>query len=103
MGFDGRMFLTPEEHATYLRRPPVRYAAKGLIAPSACEMCGGVPTTENPLQVAHRVPFLKGVQVWKLTPDWLDSRDNLVWAHRKICNTAAEMTDEQIANALSLR
>jgi hypothetical protein len=36
LGFDGRVFLTEEEHATYMRRMPVRYSAEGVGPPLRC-------------------------------------------------------------------
>lgn len=100
-GFGGRVFLTPEEHATYLRRPPVRYAARGL-APhqDVCEVCGGGVTPDNPLQASHLVPFLDGVRKFWLTPDWLDGPHNLGWAHKRVCNKAAEILTAEVVSRL---
>ena len=100
-GFDGRVFLTPEEHATYLRRPPVRYSRRGVEPHSGvCEVCGLEESVENPLQVSHRVAFLAGVRHFWLTPEWLDSARNLVWAHKRTCNKAAEITHDEIGRYL---
>lgn len=99
-GFDGRVFLTVEEHMTYLRRPPVRYARRSIgqfSASETCTVCGKEASLDNPLQAAHRVPFTRGVQQWRLTPDWLDSVSNLVPAHRRKCNKLAEMSDAELA------
>lgn len=99
-GFEGRVFLEEYEHQTYLRRPPVRYSAKSLPASSVksvCAVCGKMGSLDNPLQVAHRVPFTSGVLVWRLTPDWLDSPHNLVLAHRTACNRAAELDHRETA------
>jgi len=96
-GFDCRVFLTDHEHATYRRRLPVRYAAKNLgKKPKACEVCGEPATPENPLQAAHRVPFGVGIRQFRLTPDWYDSRQNLIWAHRRVCNKKVELSASQI-------
>lgn len=99
LGFDGRVFLTDAEHQTYLRRRPVRYVRKKIAASDACSVCGEGGSVENPLQVAHIVPFGLGVVHFKLTPEWLDSAGNLRWAHRRVCNKAAELTLEE-AHAL---
>mgnify|MGYP001597200825 CR=1 FL=1 len=100
-GFDGRVFLTNEEHATYCRRAPVRYAARNAgPQPAVCQICKMPPEPRNPLEAAHRVPFTEGVIVHRLTPDWLDGAHNLVWAHRKLCNTAASLTRDQIAGLI---
>lgn len=95
LGFDGRVFLTDAEHQTYLRRRPVRYVRKVIPASDSCSVCGEDGSVENPLQVAHVVPFSLGVVRFKLTPEWLDSPANLRWAHRRVCNKAAELSVEQ--------
>ena len=101
LGFDNRMFLTPEEHLVYKRRPPVRYSARGMNGHNGiCEVCGESFTDNNPAQVSHRIPFTKGVIGFGLTPDWLDSTQNLRWAHRKGCNKLVELSDAQIKQYL---
>lgn len=103
LGFDGRVFLTDAEHQTYLRRRPVRYVRKMIAASESCSVCGERGTIENPLQVAHIVPFGLGVVHFRLTPEWLDSPDNLRWAHRRVCNKAAELTLSQVREVLTER
>ena len=101
-GFDGRMFLTDVEHATYCRRLPVRYAAKGAgPKPKICDICGRPSELKNSLQAAHRIPFNLGVIRYRLTPEWLDRPENLVWAHRQICNKKAEFSSTQIEAMLA--
>ena len=95
LGFDGRVFLTDSEHQTYLRRRPVRYVGKVIPTSDSCSVCGEDASVENPLQVAHIVPFGLGVVHFKLTPEWLDSAGNLRWAHRRFCNKAAELSVDQ--------
>lgn len=95
LGFDGRAFLTDSEHQTYLRRRPVRYVRKVIPASESCSVCGEDGSVENPLQVAHIVPFGLGVVHFKLTPEWLDGAENLRWAHRRVCNKAAELSVDQ--------
>jgi len=96
-GFDGRVFLTEEEHAAYLRRPPVRYSRANLIGPPLeCSVCGQEFSTDNPAQVSHLIPFIDGVRIYGLTSDWLDSPENLVWAHRRRCNALAELSKAEI-------
>ena len=94
-GFEGRIFLTSAEHETYLRRMPVRYLRQPLQP--VCAICGKGPTGDNPFERSHRVPFGLGVRRFKLTPDWLDSDHNIVTAHRKGCNKAAELSEEVVA------
>ena len=96
LGFDGRTFLTKEEHETYCRRLPVRYPRKNLRITGKCSICGGRATPENPLQVAHRIPFGRGITQFWLTPDWLDGPHNLVWAHKRGCNKKAEISIREI-------
>ena len=95
-GFDGRVFLLPEELATYKRRPPVRYSARGFAKSSVCSVCGQSATDANPLQAAHRIPFIKGVINYGFTPDFLDDHSNLRWAHRQHCNNSVELSDDEI-------
>jgi hypothetical protein len=98
-GFGGRVFLTDEEHATYMRRMPVRYLKQALS--DTCFVCGNPATKQKPFERSHRIPFGKGVKVYRLTPDWLDSDHNIVTAHRGECNRLAEMSDIQIRKILS--
>ena len=102
-GFDGRQFLTDEEYSTYLRRPPVRYSARDAPPkPDCCSVCGKPFSDENPAQVAHRIPFGRGLRRFRLTPEWLDRSDNLVWAHRGKCNKMAELSDDEIFDLLEV-
>lgn len=103
IGFEGRVFLTDTEHATYLKRMPVRYPRKGMRPTSGtCDVCGKPEESDNKLQVAHKVPFGKGVSVYKLTPEWLDGDHNLVWAHTRKCNKSAELSHNEITKILSV-
>jgi hypothetical protein len=96
-GFDGRKFLTDAEHEAFSRRHPVRYARRNAgTKPGVCGKCGESETPTNLLVVAHRIPFMDGVTKYRLTPEWLDRPDNLVWVHRKRCNKEAEMTAAEI-------
>jgi len=72
-GFDSRIFLTDAEHATYLRRMPVRYLH--YKRKTLCEVCGLPGTTDNPLQLAHIIGFSYGIRELKLTPDYLDKAE----------------------------
>lgn len=99
MPFEGRVFLLPHEHETYLRRMPVRYVKHPKA--TVCCICGLGPELDNPLENSHKVPFGLGVKKYKLTPDWLDSPSNIVSAHKRLCNKAAEMTAESIENLLA--
>jgi len=92
--FVSEPFLTREEWRAYLNALPARYTRKELEAlrpPVKCEICGGAPSPENPLQAAHRIPFAKGIQHLALTPRFLNSPDNLRWAHSRVCNQAFEL------------
>ena len=102
-GFDQRVFLTEAEWSTYNRRPPVRYAAKVLATRErVCEVCGRGDDPKK-LQASHKVPFLKGVRQFGLTPEWLDGSENLVWACKVGCNKGAELTDVGIHQLLGQR
>jgi hypothetical protein len=89
LGFDGRQFLLEAEWTTYRRRKPVRYIRKPKA--SMCEVCGRPGTADNPLQNAHGIGFDVGVIDLALTPEYLDSDENIKTAHRKTCNQAVEL------------
>lgn len=99
IGFDSRVFLTDYEHETYLRRMPVRYLR--YKKSTNCSVCGLSGTIDNPIELAHKVPFGRGVKLFRLTPDYLDAEQNIVSAHRKVCNKSVELTDLQITELLS--
>jgi hypothetical protein len=97
LGFDGRIFLSEAEYATYRRRLPVRYSARNANPSNGrCEICGLEASGGNPLQAAHKVPFNIGILKYGFTPDWLDGPDNLSWAHRVRCNRCVEWIVAQI-------
>ena len=97
-GFEGRVVLTDAEHETYMRRMPVRYVKhkKALV----CCVCGLPGTATNPLENAHRIPFCLGVRKFKLTPDYLDSTENIVTAHLAVCNKSCELSEDVIASTV---
>lgn len=89
LGFGGRMFLSRDEWATYRRRKPVRYIRRNHGA--KCAVCGNPASPDNPFQHAHQIGFKIGVIYLGLTPDYVDSKENIVTAHRRSCNQAAEL------------
>lgn len=89
LGFDGRQFLLEAEWMTYRCRKPVRYIRKKKA--DQCEVCGRPVTADNPLQNAHVIGFDVGVIDLALTPEYLDSNENIVTAHRKTCNRTSEL------------
>jgi hypothetical protein len=46
---------------------------------------------DNPLQSAHVIGFDVGVIDLGLTPEFLDSEENIVTAHRRTCNKKVEL------------
>ena len=98
-GFDGRVFLLEDEWNTYLRRMPVRYIRKSHA--EKCAICGGEGSKENPLEHSHIIGFRVGVVSFALTPDYLDSCENIVSAHKRICNAKAELSSDEISARLS--
>lgn len=98
MGFDGRVYLLGSEYETYQRRMPVRYLRHPLDP--VCSVCGKVGTSSNPLQRAHKIPFNLGIKKYRLTPDYLDRIENIVTAHRGICNKSVELSHEDIVALL---
>lgn len=99
-GFDGRKFLFDYEHQTYLRRMPVRYVKHPKTG--LCSVCGLPAEVSNPLENSHLIPFGVGIRTYKLTPDYLDSVDNIVTAHKKTCNKSVELDHESILKRISL-
>ena len=93
-GFDGRVFLTDAEHETYMRRMPVRYVRHKKAA--MCCVCGLPGSATNPLENAHKIPFGLGVRKFRLTPDYLDSKENIVTAHKSSCNKSCELPEDLI-------
>ncbi len=89
LGFDGRRFLLEAEWTTYRRRKPVRYIRKAKAG--ECQVCGRPGNPDNPLQNAHVIGFDVGVIDLALTPEYLDSDENIVTAHRKTCNRVSEL------------
>ena len=89
--FEGRTFLTKEEWQTYQRRPPEKYPRQGKQPPEVCQVCQRPPSTENPLQYAHKISARYGVWYLALTPEFLDHEKHMVWAHRKECNSSVEL------------
>lgn len=91
-GFDNRIFLTQEEWNTFRRRKPVRYIrAKHK---ELCAVCNKPATKDNPFQHSHKIGFELGIIYLALTPEFVDSMDNIVSAHRNICNKSAELSVE---------
>lgn len=87
-GFEGRIFLTKEEWQTYCRRKPVRYIKKKKD--SLCCVCNKPAEKDNPFENAHVIGFDLGIIDLALTPDYLDSPENIMTAHRTICNKKTE-------------
>jgi hypothetical protein len=98
LGFDGAVFLEEHEYRTYMKRMPVRYIKK--THSSVCKHCGSAGTADNPLEHAHLVGFQQGIVKFALTPDWLDSKENIVSAHKRICNKAVELPDAAVKQLL---
>lgn len=87
------MFLSEESWITYTTiRMPVRYISK--IKTKSCQICGNLPELNNPLQNAHIIGFNMGIKKLGLSPVFLDGDDNIISAHRKICNKKAELSYE---------
>ena len=98
IGFDERIFLTKQEWETYIRRMPVRYIRKRKK--ELCEICGKPPSKDNPFDSSHIIAFRIGVANFGLTPDFVDSDENIVTAHKKLCNSEAEITIQDVCKRL---
>ena len=55
-----------------------------------CFHCNGHETLELPFEVSHRIPYKKGYRAG-FHPEWLNSQENVVWAHKGACNKACEL------------
>lgn len=75
---------------------PVRYIRREHS--ELCEVCGKAAGENNPLQHSHKIGFLLGVREFGLTPDYLDSDANIVSAHKRICNSKAEWSINQVSD-----
>jgi len=96
------MFLTEAEWQAYCRRMPVRYIRKKKEV--ACRVCGNPESEGNPFQNAHIISFNIGVIDLALTPEFLDSDDNIATAHRIACNKATELDlRASMAHLMSLK
>ena len=98
IGFDNRTFLTKEEWQTYIKRMPVRYIKKKKK--ELCEICGKPPLEDNPFESSHIIGFKIGIVYFGLTPDYLDRDENIVSAHKRICNSKAEITSIDVCRRL---
>lgn len=98
IGFDNRIFLTKQEWETYLKRMPVRYIKK--TKKTHCQICGEAASAENPLESSHIIGFKVGIVSFGLTPDFLDRDENIVSAHKRICNSKAEKSVSDICKIL---
>lgn len=98
IGFEGRVFLHEFEWRTYLRRMPVRYIRRKHDA--CCEICGLPGGDGNPLEHSHRIGFRVGIIEFALTPEFLDSPSNIVSAHKRVCNRAAELRKDDVLDHL---
>src|SRR5437867_398338 len=100
LGFKGRLTLTPDEWQTYQRRPPIRYSLsqyRNIPRPTSCDYqhCPVPAKSTKRITLAHGIGFQFGIAKLGLTPDWLDSNDNLVgWAHEGICNKKLGVPEE---------
>lgn len=99
LGFDGKKFLTDDEWKCYLRRLHVRYIKKKKDA--ICCICGLPASAGKPLENAHKIPFAVGIRKYKLTPDYLDGDDNIVTAHRGMCNKKCELSHKEILDLIN--
>ena len=98
IGFDDRIFLTKEEWETYIRRMPVRYIRKRKR--EICQICGKPPSKNNSFELSHIIGFKIGIVSFGLTPDFLDKDENIVSAHKRKCNSKAELTIEDACKRL---
>ena len=97
--FDGRKFLFNYEYETYMRRMPVRYLKH--LKNSVCSVCDMPAEPDNPLENSHLIPFSVGIRIYRLTPDYLDGKHNIVTAHRRSCNKSVELNHQAILAKLA--
>jgi|APSaa5957512535_1039671.scaffolds.fasta_scaffold06002_3 hypothetical protein len=94
IGFNDRIFLTKEEWQTYIRRMPVRYIKKKKEG--FCQICGKPSSKDNPFESSHMIGFRMGIVFFGLTPDFVDRDENIVSAHKRLCNSEAEVTIQDV-------
>ncbi|MBC8501888.1 MAG: hypothetical protein H8D35_02025 [Nitrosopumilus sp.] len=93
------VFLTKEEWETFIRWGiPVRYNRNKKK--SFCQICGKPPSKDNPFDHSHMIGYSVGIVTFGLTPDFLNSDENIVSAHRKLCNSKAEITTQDVCEKL---
>ena len=98
IGFNERIFLTKEEWQTYIRRMPVRYIKKKKKR--LCQICGKPSSKDNSFESSHIIGFRIGIVSFGLTPDFLDRDENIVSAHKRLCNSKAEITTQDVCKRL---
>jgi hypothetical protein len=98
LGFGNSVFLTESEWKTFLKRKPVRFIKKKHT--DFCAVCGLSATIQNPFQHSHIIPFDMGIVDLALTPDFLDNHQNIVSAHRSICNKQVELSIKEAVDRL---
>lgn len=98
IGFNDRIFLTKQEWQTYIRRMPVRYIRKRKK--ELCEICGKPQSKDNTFELSHIIGFKIGFVYFGLTPNFLDGDENIVTAHKRLCNSKAEITHQEICKRL---
>lgn len=89
LGFEGRVFLTKWEWETYCRRKPVRYIKKRKDR--LCFYCQKPEEINNKFENSHIIGFDLGIIELGLIPDYLDSDNNIVTAHRIKCNASCQI------------
>jgi hypothetical protein len=91
------MFLDETTWRVLLKYLPVRFLSKKKAR--CCEVCGGAEAVDNKFELSHRIPFARGIKEWGLLPEFLNSSDNLVTAHKR-CNKKAELSNQAIGDTL---
>ena len=65
-----------------------------------CEICGEPSSKDNPFESSHIIGFKIGIVSFGLTPDFLDRDENIVSAHKRLCNSEAEITAQDVCKRL---
>jgi hypothetical protein len=87
------LVFLPEEDLRVMRKwgVPVRYVRKWKpVLGSTCHFC-----PEESQNAAHKIPYMRGILVYGLTPTFLNRMENLLPTCRKH-NKQAELSDEEI-------
>ena len=90
VGFGDAIFLTEAEWFTFRKHKPARHTHKNKT--NICAVCGLGSIQGKRFEGAHKIPLMKGMANFGLTPDYLNRDENIVTTHNGKCNAKAELS-----------